>query len=237
MNTLEKFVHLIPDVEAKLNYHFRDRSLLTLAFVHCSFVNESRLIVEHNERLEFLGDSILGMFMAEYVYVKHPEMPEGDLSSIRSRLVDASACVGYIQKLDLGKYLLLGKGERMNDGRGRESILADLFEAIIAAIYLDGGLEAARKFVFGNFLADIEALLHEPLRNSKAILQEHSQKVFRQAPLYEILEESGPDHSKTFCVAVIINGDEYGRGYGVSKKEAQQAAATDALTRISYGRQ
>ena len=138
----------------------------------------------------------------------------------------------YVQKLDLDMYLLLGKGERMHKGRGRESILADLFEAIIGAIFLDGGIEAARNFLFGNFSTEIEDFLEQPLRNSKALLQEYSQKKYQQPPIYQILEEMGPDHSKTFCIAVFINGKEFGRGSGVSKKEAQQAAAETALKYI-----
>ncbi len=235
MNTPEKLFQAIPEIEAKIRYAFRDRSLLALAFVHRSFINESRFIVEHNERLEFLGDSILGMLVAEYLYRKNPTMPEGDLSRLRSRLVDGSACTGYIQKLDLGGYLLLGRGEQMNDGRGRESILADLFEAIIAAIYIDGGLEPVRRFIFDNFSAEMEALVRGPFGNPKALLQEYSQKKFHLAPVYETLEEMGPDHSKTFCVVVKMNNQEFGRGAGVSKKEAQQAAAFDALTRVANG--
>lgn len=232
MNTPKKLLEAIADVESKINYTFRDRSLLTLAFVHCSFVNESREVIQHNERLEFLGDSILGFLVAEYLYNRQPEMTEGNLSYLRSRLVEGTACMAYIQKLDLDMYLLLGKGERMHQGRGRESILADLFEAIIAAIYLDGGIEAARHFLFNNFAAEIEALLEHPFRNSKALLQEYSQKKYHQPPLYQVLEETGPDHNKIFSVSVSINGKEFGKGGGISKKEAQQAAALAALEYI-----
>ena len=232
MNTPTRLLDAITEIESKINYTFRNRSLLTLAFVHCSFVNENREVVQHNERLEFLGDSVLGLLVAEFLYNKKPEMPEGELSYLRSRLVEGSACMTYVQKLDLDMYLLLGKGERMHKGRGRESILADLFDAIIGAIFLDGGIEAARNFLFGNFSTEIEDFLEQPLRNSKALLQEYSQKKYQQPPIYQILEEMGPDHSKTFCIAVFINGKEFGRGSGVSKKEAQQAAAETALKYI-----
>jgi len=233
MDAIEELLCAFPSIESKLDYAFHDRSFLALAFVHRSYINEHRNVAEHNERLEFLGDSVLGLLIAEYLYLQLPSTPEGDLSYLRSRLVEASSCVAYVQKLDLEKYLLLGKGERMNDGRGRESILADLFEAIIGAIYLDGGIEAARRFIFKNFTPEIEKILKTPLRNWKALLQDYCQKRHQQPPNYQVLEEIGPDHSKLFTVAVFINNQEFGRGQGASKKEAQQAAAQDALSRMN----
>ena len=222
-------------IEAKIGYTFKDKSILALAFVHRSFVNENKeLVQQHNERLEFLGDSILGLLVAEYLYKYLPSTPEGELSYLRSRLVEACSCVAYVQSLDLEKYILLGKGERMNDGRGRESILADLFEAIMGAIFLDGGLEACRRFLFKNFSKEIDAILKTPLRNWKAILQDYSQKKHQKAPIYKVLSETGPDHSKIFHVSVYINDEEVGSGQGASKKEAQQAAAADALTRCGF---
>jgi len=232
MNPIEELLKVLPVIESKINYTFHDRSLLFLAFVHRSFINENRQVSQHNERLEFLGDSILGLLVAEYLYRHLPDTPEGDLSYLRSRLVEASSCVAYIQKLNLEKHILLGKGERMNDGRGRESILADLFEAIIGAIFIDGGIEAAQGFLFTNFTDEIQAILKTPLRNWKAILQDYCQKKHQHPPSYLVLEESGPDHSKVFTIAVMINDQEIGRGTGASKKEAQQAAAADALEHI-----
>lgn len=229
MNPIEQLISQAPLIESKLKYQFRDRSLLALAFVHCSFVNESRDTVLHNERLEFLGDSVLGLLMADYLYQKFPSTPEGELSSMRSRLVEASSCVCYLNVLGISSFILLGKGERLNDGRGRDSILADLFEAIIGAIYLDGGLGAAKQFLFDNFSNEIDALLKTPPKNWKAVLQDVCQKKFQQTPLYQVLQEVGPDHSKIFHISVIINGKEMGRGEGSSKKEAQQAAAAAAL--------
>lgn len=233
MNQLEQLLYNAPLVESKLGYQFKDRSLLALAFVHRSFINENRDIKQHNERLEFLGDSVLGMLMADYLYRYFPHTPEGELSYLRSRLVEASSCVDYIQSLELAQYILLGKGERMNDGRGRESILADLFEAIIGAVYLDGGLEAVREFIFTKFSDKIDAILKTPLRNWKALLQDYCQKKYQQTPVYQVLLETGPDHSKNFQISVLINQQELGRGEGASKKEAQQAAAADALTRFN----
>lgn len=231
MNQMEHLVHNISVIEARLGYVFHDTTLLTLAFVHRSFINENRMVTEHNERLEFLGDSVLGMLISDYLYRHLPKHPEGELSYLRSRLVEASSCVNYVQSLHVAPYMLLGKGERMNDGRGRESILADLFEAIIGAIYLDGGFEAASAFFFRNFTDQIEAILKTPVRNWKAILQDFCQKKFQQTPAYEVVQASGPDHSKIFEISVIVNQQELGRGKGASKKEAQQAAAADALSR------
>ena len=237
MNTLEELAKRATEIEIKIGHTFQERSYLALAFVHRSFVNENRDVTEHNERLEFLGDSILGLLIAEYLYRYLPTTPEGELSYLRSRLVEASSCVTYVQKLEVEEYLLLGKGERMNDGRGRESILADLFEAIIGAVYLDGGIEAARRFIFKNFSQEIDDILKTPVRNWKAQLQDFCQKKYHQTPLYKVVSERGPDHSKTFSISVIINKEEMGHGEGPSKKEAQQAAAQDALDKIPIGEQ
>ncbi|WP_068469059.1 ribonuclease III [Candidatus Protochlamydia phocaeensis] len=233
MNQIEHLIQNASVIETRLGYSFKDRSLLVLAFVHRSFINENREITQHNERLEFLGDAVLGMLISDYLYRYLPTTPEGQLSYLRSRLVEASSCVSYIQTLNIASFILLGKGERMNDGRGRESILADLFEAIIGAIYLDGGIEAAKQFIFANFTKQIEAILATPLRNWKALLQDYCQKKYQQTPVYNVLQESGPDHSKVFQISVLINQQELGRGTGASKKEAQQAAAADALSRFN----
>ncbi len=233
MKSFENIFTEIAAIESKLGYCFNDKHLLALAFVHRSYLNEHRQIIkQHNERLEFLGDSVLGLLAAEYLYKYLPSTPEGELSYLRSRLVESASCVKYMQHLDLGHYILLGKGERMNDGRGRDSILADLFEALIGAIFIDGGLEAAKKFLFKNFSGEIEEILKKPLRNWKAMLQDFSQKKYQQAPVYHVLSEEGPDHSKKFCILVLINQKEVGRGEGSSKKEAQQAAAEDALVKL-----
>lgn len=232
MNAFEELINHAGEIEAKIGYVFADRHLLAIAFVHRSYINEHRdVISQHNERLEFLGDSILGLIVSEYLYRLFPQTPEGELSYLRSRLVEASSCVAYLQKLGVEQYILLGKGERMNDGRGRETILSDLFEAIIGAVYLDGGLEAAKQFLFSNFDTEIESILRKPAHNWKALLQDYCQKQFQQAPTYVVISQEGPEHSKTFTISVKINDRELGVGHGQSKKEAQQAAAEDALTR------
>lgn len=236
MQTFHELMQATPQIEKRLRYAFKDHSLLALAFVHRSFLNENRDVKEHNERLEFLGDSVLGLLMSEYLYHMLPGAPEGDLSFLRSRLVEAPSCVNYVQKLVVEEFLLLGKGERM-DGRGRGSILADLFEALMGAIYLDGGLEEAKRFFFGHFADEVEAILKMPISNWKAMLQDYCQKNFQQTPVYEVLSESGPDHNKRYRVKVLIPdgdcGQELGQGEGNSKKAAQQAAAEDAMRK--YG--
>ncbi|CCB85419.1 MULTISPECIES: ribonuclease III [Parachlamydia] len=232
MKALDLLAQNISNIELRLGYKFQDRDLLALAFVHRSFINENREIHEHNERLEFLGDSVLGLLIADYLYRYLPSTPEGELSYLKSRLVEASSCVTYIHKLDLEQFLLLGRGERMNDGRGRESILADLLEAIIGAVYLDGGLESAKAFLFKNFSTEIEAILKTPVRNWKALLQDYCQKKYQTTPSYHVIDEKGPDHSKTFKISVFLNDEEVGKGEGGSKKEAQQKAAEDALSKM-----
>jgi ribonuclease-3 len=234
MTSLEQLKEQIDHIERALDYKFNERSFLITAFVHRSFFNENREeIREHNERLEFLGDSVLGLIVSDFLYTQLPTHPEGDLSHLRSQLVDSSACANYLQKLDLGRYVLLGRGERMNPGRGRETILSDLFEALVGAIYLDGGIEKARRFFFHHFLEDLEISLKTPVRNWKAELQDYSQKKHQRPPTYRVMKETGPDHSKTFEVAALIGDHIVGIGSGASKKEAEQAAAQDALNKMS----
>ncbi|MBN4066751.1 ribonuclease III [Simkania negevensis] len=230
MSEYQKLLDRLGEVESKVGYAFKERGLLALAFTHRSFVNEHHGFIDrHNERLEFFGDSVLGVLIAEHLYLQYPEYPEGELSLKRSALVDASACMKYVEKLGVEVYLLLGRGEQLNGARGRESILSDLFEALMGAIYLDGGLEASRKFLFGNFQKEIEEILDTPIGNWKSLLQNYTQGKFRKTPCYIVLSEEGPDHCKEFCISVSLDGRELGRGMGTSKKEAQQSAAFQAL--------
>lgn len=232
--TYDELLRKAPEIELRIDYPFKDKTLLALAFTHRSFCNENKDVSEHNERLEFLGDSILNLLIADYLYRYLPKTPEGELSYLRSRLVEASSCVLYVQKLQLESYLLLGKGERMNDGRGRDSILADLFEAIIGAIYLDGGLQAAKRFLFKNFSPEIDQILKTPVQNFKAQLQDKVQKQYKEGPVYDVIAETGPDHSKNFIITVSVQGEVIGKGEGNSKKEAQQNAAENGLKKL-YG--
>lgn len=237
MTPFETLRFSLPKIEEILGSPFGNKDLLMLAFVHRSFVNEHRdLIGEHNERLEFLGDSVLGLAMADYLYRRLPSYPEGSLSQLRSRLVDAVACTRFLQKLKLGDYILLGKGEQLS-GKAKDSIQADVFEAIIGAMYLDGGLGIVRSFLTFHFEADIEEAIGSPARNYKAELQDYSQKKYQKPPAYRVVDESGPDHAKIFHVAVSIENEDLGLGAGSSKKEAEQRAAFEALGKIGERRE
>lgn len=234
MDSLFELQKRLAEIEEKIHYTFVNKELLILAFVHRSFLNEHRNEVsQHNERLEFLGDSVLGLAVGDFLYHRLPNHPEGELSQLRSQLVDAAACAHYLQKLSLAEYILLGRGERLGEGKAKASILADVFEALIGACYIDGGMAAAKALLLGNFDAEIETAIGNPSRNYKAELQDYSQKKWQKAPVYQIIQEAGPDHAKVFHVMVSINDKEAGIGIGASKKEAEQRAALEALSKIN----
>jgi ribonuclease-3 len=223
----------IEALENKLGLVFANKYLLIVAFTHRSWVNENKeTSKEHNERLEFLGDSVLGVITAEYLYKNYPTAKEGDLSYLRSRLVDASTCCQCLLHLEIEGFLMLGKGEMMNSGKGRESLLSNLFEALLGAIYLDQGIEAVKKFFFERFDPILEKLMEDPGKNWKALLQDYYQKKYRKQPMYKVLSETGPHHAKVFCVAVYVEQSELGVGEGFSKKEAEQNAAQNALSKL-----
>lgn len=234
MNSVDLLMQNIPLIEERLGYTFKNKELLVLAFVHRSFFNENReLVAEHNERLEFLGDSVLGLLVSDYLYGNLPSHAEGQLSYLRSRIVEATSCGQFIQKLNVGEFVLLGRGERMNDGKGRETIMADLFEALVGAIYVDGRMEAVMHFFQLKIVDELQQLIKEPVRNWKAELQDYSQKKYQKPPLYKVLQETGPDHNKVFLISAIVEDQELGQGQGSSKKEAEQAAAEDALGKLN----
>lgn len=218
-------------LEEKLGYTFRDRHLLEAALYHSSYANEHRGSgIQSNERLEFLGDSVLGMVTADYLYHKHPSLPEGDLTRIRAALVCEESLHEVAQSLDLGSYLKLGRGEESGGGRRRPSILADATESVFAAVYLDGGLEEARALIHRVLLQrEREEVVEERRRDFKTELQELVQRRSDQVLRYEMVGSSGPDHAKVFEARVTINGQTAGTGTGRSKKEAEQAAARNAL--------
>lgn len=233
MNPLEELKENLSVVEERLEYLFSNKDFLILALIHRSFVNEFKQSpLQHNERLEFLGDSVLGLAIADYLYHRLPSYPEGQLSQLRSRLVDANACAQYMQKLGLASYILLGRGEKITEGQTKISIQADVFEAIVGAIYLDGGLPVVKSFLLCHFEPEINEAIGSPPRNFKADLQDFSQKKFQKPPVYKVIQESGPDHSKIFHVMVFIDEKQMGLGMGASKKEAEQRAAFDALSKI-----
>lgn len=214
-------------LEQALGYVFRDRSLLDNALTHSSYANENRSkCAGSNERLEFLGDSVLGMLVAEHLYRDNPKLPEGELTRLRAGLVCEQSLVDVARRLNLGDYLKLGRGEEAGGGRTRPSILADAVEALIAAVYLDGGAEESQRLIT-KFLLD--KWKQKGFRDYKTALQELVQRESGQVLTYHLLEESGPDHAKAFLVEVRLNGKAAGRGEGHSKKEAEQAAACAAM--------
>ena len=219
------------ELERKLNYTFRDPALLGEALSHSSYANEHRAAhLNSNERLEFLGDSVLGFVTAEFLFVQHPDLPEGDLTRIRAALVCEQSLYEVARKLGLGQYLKLGRGEEAGGGRERISILADATEAVFAAVYLDGGITAASALIHRVLLdAEREEVVEERRRDYKTALQELVQRQADQVLTYQMVREEGPDHAKTVAAEVLLNGEALGTGSGHSKKEAEQAAAKAAL--------
>ncbi len=219
-------------LETKLGYQFQNPKLLDHALTHSSYANEHHLgSISSNERLEFLGDSVLGMIVADHLYRTFPDLPEGDLTRIRANLVCEGSLVLVAKEWDLGRYLKLGKGENACGGRSRPSILADAVEAVLAAVFLDGGLEHDRDII-QRFLLDRMEQVNRASRDHKTYLQELVQRKSGQVLSYELIGESGPDHNKTFQMQVLLNGQPVGQGTGHSKKEAEQAAANAAIERL-----
>ena len=218
------------ELQKKLNYSFSDKELIATALTHSSYANEHRC--QSNERLEFVGDSVLGMVVAMHLYRTFPNLPEGKMTRMRAELVCEQSLWEVADKLGFGAYLRLGKGEALTGGRERHSILADCVEAVIAALYMDGGFEVAKKFVDDHILSKLESLGTTPVGDYKTRLQELVQRFHGQSLSYELLGESGPDHMKVFCAAVYLNGEMIGQGEGRTKKEAEQNAASRALEEL-----
>ncbi|WP_077367394.1 ribonuclease III [Anaerosalibacter sp. Marseille-P3206] len=221
--------------EEVIDYKFKDITILNRALTHSSYANEhKKSSISYNERLEFLGDSVLSLIVSDYIYKKYPDYPEGDLTKLRAAVVCELALAYIAKNLKLGDYLLLGKGEEATGGRDRTSILADALEALIGAIYLDRGLEASKQFVI-NLLENeiIQAAKEGDLfTDYKTKLQETLQKTSKSKIEYKIEKEVGPDHDKKFYMSAIINSEVCGRGWGRNKKEAEQMAAKEVLNRM-----
>jgi ribonuclease III len=231
---VQPYFHNIPEIEQHLGYHFKDPTLLARAFVHRSFLNENKSFpCQDNERLEFLGDSVLNLIVSEYLFCNLPQMTEGELSSLRAHVVSSHSCIAFIEKLHLAEFILVSKGEKMQAGRGRSTILADVFEAILGAIYLDAGFEETRRFFFSHFEDMITDMCLRPKENWKALLQNLVQKTMHLIPHYFVLEESGPDHNRQFLIGVFVGDRKLGTGSGKTKKEAEQEAAKIALEQLS----
>ncbi len=215
------------EIENNIGYRFRDDTLLAEALTHSSYANEHGLgRIACNERLEFLGDTVLSTITAEYLFAITPELPEGELTKRRAALVCEGALARFASELELGDFLMLGRGEEKGGGRQRPSILADCFEAVVAAVYLDGGMPKARELVLRFIVSDDVA---GDARDYKTELQEIVQQNPEERLRYVLTDESGPDHDKLFTFEVHLNSNVIGRGSGRSKKQAEQAAAREAL--------
>ncbi len=215
-------------LQEKLGYKFNDITLLQNALTHSSYANEVRTGMGSNERLEFLGDSVLSIIVSEHLYKSFKKVPEGELTKLRASLVCEKSLCGFSRELGIGEYLRLGKGEDKGGGRERDSILADAFEAILAAIYLDGGIEPARRHVMRFVLRELETH-EEAFKDYKTALQEIIQRNPEESVTYILTDETGPDHDKTFTVEVHLNSNVIGKGKGRNKKQAEQQAARQAL--------
>lgn len=222
-------------LEERLGYRFRDRNLLRAAMIHSSYANEHRGAgLRSNERLEFLGDAVLGLVIGEYLFRTYSDAPEGDLTRMRAALVCEESLHEVAQTLGLGEYLKLGRGEEGGGGRERPSILADATESVFAAVYLDGGMEAARALIHRVLLErGREQAVESRRRDYKTVLQEVVQRKANQVLRYEMVASTGPDHDKVFTCAVSLNGAVIGHGSGHSKKEAEQSAARAALEQMA----
>ncbi len=226
---------MLNELQAKIDYKFNDIKFLNWALTHSSYANEyKKKKIIYNERLEFLGDSILGVVVSDYIYNQYPKYPEGDLTKLRATVVCEPSLSFLATNLDLGKYLLLGKGEEATGGRDRVSILADAFEALIGAIYLDGDMESAKPFVLHHLKPVIEDAVNgrELFIDYKTQLQETMQKSCKGNIAYKVVKEEGPDHNKVFHTEVCSKEKIIGLGVGKSKKDAEQNAAKAALERM-----
>ena len=217
--------------EEKIGVNFKDKNLLRQAFTHRSYLNENpSLALEQNERLEFLGDAVLELAITEYLYKKYPQKTEGEMTALRAALVNAVALSEVANNLNIGDFLLLSKGEAKSLGKARQYILANAFEALIGAIYLNGGYEETFDFLEKNLFGKIEEVIEKKLWiDAKSLFQEKAQELESVTPAYKVLAESGPDHEKVFTVGVFLGDELITDGYGASKQEAEQDAARKAL--------
>ena len=222
------------DLQEAIGYRFNDQSLLTEALTHSSYAHEQHKNMKYNERLEFLGDAVLSIVVSYYIYTHCPDRPEGELTKLRASLVCEKSLFDFAKQIDLGAYLRLSNGERRNGGANRPSIVSDAFEALIAAIYLDGGMEPAKKHILRFVIPEIENHKNNSFKDYKTALQEIIQKNPGERLEYVVVSATGPDHDKHFKVEVHLNSNIIGKGGGRSKKEAEQQAAREALELMGY---
>lgn len=219
----------LKEFQQTIGYEFKNEALLFEALSHSSFANESKEKRQSNERLEFLGDSVLSIVVSDYLFENYRDLPEGELTKTRATLVCEKTLHSFARSINLGSYIMLGKGEEATGGHERPSIIADAFEAVIAAIYLDGGLDAARKHILKFLPKDVKSAVAKAYDDYKTILQEIIQKNPEEKVEYYLVSESGPDHNKSFTVQVRLNSNVIGEGTAKSKKQAEQLAAKEAL--------
>jgi len=219
------------DFEKNTKIYFKDKNLLKQAFIHRSYINENEGIkLSHNERLEFLGDAVLELVVTDFIYKKYPNYTEGELTAIRSALVNAIIISEVALRIGMNDYLLLSKGEAKDNGKARQYILANTYEAYIGAVYLDQGYNVVDKFVKTTLLPHTEEIVSKKLwRDAKSLVQEKAQEFVQVTPLYKVLHESGPDHDKHFTVGIYFGPNLIAEGKGKSKQEAEQKAAETAL--------
>ena len=225
----------LAELERALGYRFQRVELLNQALTHKSYVHEQREPAQHNERLEFLGDAVLGLVISDYCYGRFADLTEGELSKLRASLVNDGNLARIARRLELGSYLLVGRGEELTGGRAKASLLADTFEAVLAAIYLDSSLGDVYQVVLQCFQEDLATIFHVGYKDYKSELQEYTQGKFGCVPTYSVVRERGPDHEKVFEVEIAIRRQLQGWGAGKSKKEAEQEAARKVLEALSEG--
>lgn len=236
MQSIKRSDNELDKLQSTIQYQFNDVKMLKQALTHSSYANESKKKnIPYNERLEFLGDSVLGLVVSDYIFKKYMDLPEGELTKVRANVVCEPTLSSKAKEINLGKYLLLGKGEEITGGRERVSILADAYEALIGALYIDGGLDTAKEFILNSFYSTIEQAVKGKLfRDYKTHLQELLQSKYTDKISYQVVKEEGPDHDKTFTVEVSLCNQVLGRGKGKSKKEAEQNAAEEALEKVRF---
>jgi len=232
-DVLAQHTEKLQELEALLDVTYRERMLLLQAITHDSFFKEHNASWGSNERLEFLGDSVIGLLVSHLLYTRYPDFTEGSMAQMKAYLVSTEFLAEKAKEINLGKYLLLGKGEEQSGGRERHSLLADAYEALIGSLYLDQGIGTVERYILTSFESSVEEV-NINRKNSKSLLQEHIQKHFKCLPLYTVIKEEGPPHQKTFHVRVYFKGEILGEGSGTSKKEAEKEAALVALNHFEH---
>lgn len=227
----------IAKLEKLIGYSFQDQMYVLTAITHRSYLNENREATQdHNERLEFLGDAVVELVVTDFLFKKYPEKPEGELTAVRAALVNTNSLSEAAQKLGVNDFLLMSKGESKDTGRARQYILANVFEAIVGALYLDQGYETAREFIAGQLFDKTERIVEKRLwQDAKSRFQELAQEHHSVTPTYTTLEQEGPDHDRVFTVGVFLGRDKIAEGQGRAKQEAEQAAAEKAIAAKGWG--